>query len=406
MLSLLRKLICVWLTMTVLQQAIFAAPEHISLELKAANLQDTIRLLAKFLCINVILSPTVHGKVTLHLAHASPEHVFNLLLTSHDLVKWPVGRIWFIAPRKELMHQKEEELKWQTIQDEMSHLITKVVRINYGKAEDIAKLIKDSQSSLMSKRGQIRVDSRTNSICLQDIPKKMAEIYLLVKRLDIPSKQILIDARIASVDNDFERDLGIHFGVTHPSENKNPVISSGHNQYNLAIVKLADGSLLDVKLSALENNGHAELISRPTLFTANQQPALIEAGEDVPYQEVSESGGTAVAFKKAVLGLKVIPQILPGNKVLLQLQINQDRPSNKMVLGVPTISTRQITTNVLVKSGETIVLGGILEMNHEIGQKGLPFLNQIPLLGWLFTEQNTKKNKRELLIFVTPQIIA
>src|SRR5262249_7616242 len=156
---------------------------------------------------------------------------------------------------------------------------------------------------------------------------------------------------------------------------------------------------------ALQNAGHAELISSPSLFTANQQLASIEAGEEVPYQEVSESGGTAIVFKKAVLGLKVTPQVLPGKNILLHLQINQDKPNNKMIHGMPRINTRKMITNFKVKSGQTIVLGGIYETNREDGQSGLPFLSSIPGFGWLFGQENIRRSKRELLIFVTPEIV-
>jgi type IV pilus assembly protein PilQ len=226
----------------------------------------------------------------------------------------------------------------------------------------------------------------------------------------VPVQQILIEARLASVDDDYERELGVHFDLNQGGAEANVGLQTKlpkeqAKSYSLAIAKLADGSLLDVKLTALENAGHAELISSPSLFTANQQTASIEAGEEIPYQQMSDSGGTAVVFKKAVVGLSVTPQILPGNKVLLQLKINQDRPSNKMVLGMPTISTHQMTTSVLVKNGQTIVLGGIYEANKEKGEQGVPLINRVPLLAWLFKQQNIKENKRELLIFVTPKIM-
>ena len=161
-----------------------------------------------------------------------------------------------------------------------------------------------------------------------------------------------------------------------------------------------------MELSALENEGHGELISSPSLFTANQQTAFIESGEEIPYQEISRSGATGVAFKKAVLSLRVTPQVMPGNQVLLQLQINQDKPSNRVVLGVPAIATRQISTHILIKSGQTIVLGGIYEENKENQQQGIPFLCKIPLVGWLFKQQNVTHSKRELLIFVTPKVMS
>jgi type IV pilus assembly protein PilQ len=382
-----------------------ATEAKLSLTLQNTNLPDAIRIIAKFLKMNVILSPSVQGAATLQLTDANPQQALNILLTSHDLAKWQSGNVLFIAPQEELIKRQQDELKWREVTVEAEPLLTRFWQIKYGKAEEIARLIQDDHGSLLSKRGRVRVDARTNIICIQDVAGRLVDANKLIQKLDVPVKQILIEARLASVDNDFERELGINFVVNPPSSIGTGMAAPAVGHYSLAVVKLADGSQLDVKLSALESEGHAELISSPSLFTANQQPASIEAGEEVPYQEVSNSGGTAVSFKKAVLGLKVTPQVLPGNKVLLQLQINQDRPSDKMVLGVPTISTRQIMTSVLIKAGQTVVLGGIFENNLENGQQGLPFISKIPVVGWLFKQQKTKRSKRELLIFVTPNII-
>lgn len=379
----------------------------LSLQLESANLADTIRLVAKFLQINVILSPAISGSATLHLNNAPPQQTFDVLLESHGLAKWRRGNIWLIAPRGELIKQQQEEVKWQEIQLESESLLTRTWKVKYGNAEEIAHLLTGEQASFLSKRGKVYVDKRTNMICMRDVRTQIEEAERLIQYLDVPVPQVVIKARLVSIDNDFERELGIQFAVKSKKEAEGssamPHFSSAA-RYSLAVAKLADGSLLDVKLSALENEGHAELISTPTLFATNQQPALIEAGEEVPYQEVSESGGTAVTFKKAVLGLKVVPQVLPGNRVLLQLQINQDRPGDRMVMGVPTISTRQMMTNALLNNGETIVLGGIYEINKEQGQQRVPFVYRLPLVGELFRLKRTKERKRELLIFVTPSI--
>jgi type IV pilus assembly protein PilQ len=388
------------------------AASNLSLDFKDINLADAIRIMAKFINQNVVLSKTISGRVTLHLQQANPLQAFAMLLTSQGLAKWQIGNIWFVASRAELIQRKQEELQWQTVWDASLPLKTVVWRVKYGKAEELARLLQDEQAGLVSKRGRVRVDTRTNVLCVQDTDERIAALAKLIKELDVPVKQIRIEARLASVESDFEQELGVDFSVkSSASENNNDNLLSpkvqtqqmGH--YSIAVATLADGSLLDVKLAALENAGHAELISSPSLFTSNQQPASIEAGEEVPYQEVSESGGTAIVFKKAVLGLTVTPHVLPGNHVLLQLRINQDRPSHRMVLGMPIIRTRQITTNVLVKDGKTIVLGGIYETDQEEGQRRLPFISQIPVIGWLFKEQNTLINKRELLIFVTPKVI-
>jgi type IV pilus assembly protein PilQ len=382
----------------------------LTLELYDASLTDAVRFVAGFLGVNVIISPSVRGTVTLNMKDAVPSQVFNMLLNAHGLARSQMGNIWYVAPREELIKQKQEELKWRDVANALSPLVTDVLQIRYARAEDVARLLQDEHASFMSTRGHVRVDTRTNLLCVRELPEYMEQIRMIVRRLDVPVRQISIEARIVSVDYDYERELGI--GFTAVSQGASGIeagvgqLRQETNHFSLALAKLADTSLLDVKLAALENTGHAEIISRPSLFAADQQAASIEAGEEVPYQEVSESGGTAVTFKKAVLGLKVTPQVLPGNKVLLKLQINQDRPGSKMVQGMPTISTRQIMTSVLVKNRQTIVLGGVYETNEETGQQRLPFISRIPLLGLLFQQRHNRNNKRELLIFVTPQIVA
>lgn len=372
--------------------------DEITIDLHQVSLVDALQLLAKSFQQNIIISPAVSGVISLHFHQVSAREAFATLLKSQELVKDHLGKTWLISPRAELVKLKENDIKSREIINEAAELVTRVFQIHYAKAEEIANVIQSNHVSLLSKRGQVHVDSRTNILCLQDTDEQMLKLNRVIQRLDVPVQQVLIEARLATVDHDFERELGIHFSVRNNE-------STNQHQYSLAVARLVDGSLLDIKLTALEKEGHGELISSPSLFTANQQTASIESGEEIPYQEVSRSGATSVAFKKAVLSLKVTPQVLPGHKVLLQLQVNQDRPSNRIVLGVPAISTRQMSTHILVKNGETVVLGGIYESNKEQGQQRLPFLGRIPLLGVLFQDTKKIEAKRELLIFVTPRII-
>lgn len=375
-----------------------SSSQSVQLILQHAELRPTINMLAQLLHLNVILSPHITGDVNLNLERVDAKSAFYALLMAHHLGSWQVGNLCFIAPREELFKRKEEEMKWQALLAQSEPLVTVVLKIHYAKADEIARILQQPMF-LTSKRGMIRVDKRSNSLCVRDTIKHIKRIQKLIKTLDTPLQQIVIRARLISIDSDYERALGINFQAM--TTQSMPI----SNQYSLAIAKLAGGTILDIKLAALENSGHAELISNPSLFAANQQTAMIEAGEEVPYQEVSESGGTAVVFKKAVLSLKVTPDVLPANKIILQLQINQDRPSDKMVLGMPTISTRKITTNILVRDRQTIVLGGIYERNAEKMEERIPFLSRLPLLGVLFRQQRRRENKRELLIFVTPKII-
>lgn len=379
---------------------------YMTLTLHNANLPEAIRLLAKEAQMNIILDEHIQGNITIQLTHVPASQALDLLLAGTGLAKWRQKQIWFIGPRDAILRQRQAELQLNNTINS-TKLVTQIWRIRYSKAADIAQLIANEKGSLLSKQGQLHVDTRTNSVYIRDTSEHIQTVQYLVKHIDVPVKQIRIEARLVSIDSDFERDLGIDFGVSRREHvtNQEGAINRVVGQYRLPIARLADGSLLDVKLSAMEKSGHAELISSPSLFTTNRVPAFIESGEEVPYQEISESGGTAVAFKKAVLSLQATPQILPGKKVLLTLKINQDRPTNRTVLGVPTINTRQIKTNVLVRSGETIVLGGIYEAIQEKGSAGLPFIQQIPFIAKFLTQRNLRRNKRELLIFVTPNIV-
>jgi type IV pilus assembly protein PilQ len=402
-------LLLIAISCTLMVHSAFAITPVLSMNVRNANLPEAIRLMAKSLNINVMLSPAILGSTTIQLNEAYSQSAFELLLTSHDLAKLRMGNVWYIAPREELIKRKENEKKWMMVQEETAPLLSRNFQLQYAKAETIAQLLQDTHASLLSKRGNVRVDVRTNLVYVEDIAERLENIRQLITRTDVPVKQVVIEAKLISIDSDHERDLGIQFDVKNKSKsasssNDGQLAPAKKGKYSIAVATLPDGSLLDIKLAALEEAGHAELISNPSLFTASQQSASIEAGEEVPYQEVSESGGTAVTFKKAVLALKVTPQVLPDKKILLNLQVNQDRPGTRMVLGVPTISTRQILTQVLIKNGETIVLGGIYETNHETIEEGLPFISQLPIIGWLFKQRNTRDNKRELLIFVTPRI--
>jgi type IV pilus assembly protein PilQ len=377
-----------------------------SLDLQDVNLSDALYTLAKMIHLNLIVSSSINDKITLHLNHISLEKTFNLLLLSHNLLKIPMGNTWFIVPKQDWLLHQQDQAKLQETMDATAPLTSRIWQVRYAKADDIAHLLENGSNTLLSKRGHVRVDTRTNMLYLQDTPDRLGQIQRLVARIDIPIKQILIEAHLASIDSDYEQNLGINFAVQNASTTQVATLPTfAKTHYSLLVAKLADGSLLDMQLTALENQGHGELISSPRLFTSNQQTATIESGEEIPYQEESLSGGTAVAFKKAVLGLKVTPQILPGNKVLLQLQVNQDRPSKLMVQGVPAINTRQMSTNVLLQNGQTVVLGGIYESNNEHAKQMIPFLGRIPILGWLFQQNDVSQNKRELLIFVTPRII-
>ncbi len=389
----------------------FATP--VSLELHDVDLAAALHLLAATLHHDVILSSTITGTVSLTLHQQSAENVFELLLTSHHLIKINKNHSWIILPQTEFLQQKQDTQKLQLLIEQITPLTTHIWQLHYANATDIAKILQDKNNALLSPQGSLHIDARTNQLIIQDNKNKLAIINQIIKKTDIPIKQIMIETRLASVDQDFIRELGIRFSTRAPTsivtslrkKNYSSEKTSLATGYALAVAHLADGSLLDIQLAAAETKGHAELISSPKLFTSSQQAASIEAGEEIPYQEISASGATGVAFRKAVLSLHVTPQILPGRKVLLTITLHEDKPASRIVQGVPAISTRQLRSQILALDGQTIILGGIFETSQRETRPGIPFLRDIPLIGHLFEQQNIEKNRRELVIFVTPHII-
>lgn len=408
----------------------------ISLNFQNIQIRAVLRLLAEFTGLNIVVNQKVEGNITLRLNNTPWDQALDIILRTNSLDKRVTGNIMMVAPSSELLKQEKAELKSQIEVSNLSPLRSELLQLNYAKAADIATLLKDKNNSLLSKRGALSVDARTNTIWIQDTGAQIEEIRELIKKLDVPVKQVLIEARIVEVTKDFTRDLGISWGVSRPSPNSSGALSGslrGANQIaradvvsladrlnvdlhaapaigtaasvGLALATLGDGILLDLELSAMETEGRGEVIASPRLITMNQQPAVIESGEEIPYQEATSSGATAVAFKKAVLSLKVTPQITPDGKIMMELQINQDRPSGQTFNHVPSILTKEIQTTVFVDNGQTIVLGGIYKQDRNNSVRRVPFLGQLPLIGVLFRNSNTTNANEELLIFITPRII-
>lgn len=408
----------------------------ISLNFQKIPVRAVLQLLAEFTGINMVVSDKVSGDITLRLNNTPWDQALDIILKTNQLDKRQTGNIMMIAPIKDILQNEKQELVSQLEVTNLLPLRSELIQINYAKAADIATLLKDKNTSLLSKRGSISVDVRTNSIWIQDTGAQIEEIRELIKQLDIPVKQVLIEARIVNVTKNFTQDLGIRFGVSRPNTLSGRL--NGANQFQqgvspanvlptfaerlnvdlaavpaavapgsigIALAKLGDGILLDLELSALESEGHGEVIASPRLITTNQQAAVIESGQEIPYQESTSSGATAVAFKKAVLSLKVTPQITPDSKIMMDLQINQDTPSPQLFNGVPSILTKEIQTNVLVDNGQTIVLGGIYQQDKSNSINRVPFLGQLPVVGALFRNQNVTTKNEELLIFITPRII-
>lgn len=410
--------------------------KRISLNFQNISIRAVLQLLADFTGINMVVSDKVQGDITLRLNDIPWDQALDIILTTQGLDKRRKGNVMLIDTKASMDKMEEEQLKSQQTIEKLEPIRSDLIQINYAKAADIAILIKDKQNSLLSERGKVSVDARTNTIWIQDTGTKIEEVRELIKQLDIPVKQVLIEARIVEVTKDFSQDIGIRWGVSRPThlsgtlEGANelargtapanviplerrlnldlaaaPLTGATPASIGIALARLNDNILLDLELSALESEGRAELISSPRLITTNQQAAVIESGEEIPYQEATSSGATAVAFKKAVLSLKVTPQITPDGKILMDLQINQDTPSPQTFLGVPAIITKEIQTNVLVNNGQTIVLGGIYKQDKNKAINRIPFFGELPVVGVLFRNKQITLKNEELLIFITPRII-
>lgn len=317
----------------------------------------------------------------------------------------------FVLPQNEQVMMNEPIAKTQALK-------TDYVRIHYARAQELAELIKSKENSLLSEQGQVSVDVRTNTLILQDNPDSLSAIYQLIKELDIPVQQVLIEARIVNATYSFTRDLGINFNITQtdasPSVSANSTVSkllaydlpqSSSASMGLAIAELSSNILIDLEISAAESENKTKVIASPRLITANQSEAVIRQGKQIAVEEATSSGATSVSFRDAVLELSVVPHITPDDHIILQLNVKQDVLGHFTENGQPTIDTKSITTQVLVDNGATIVLGGIYSRTESDNIQRLPFLNQLPLIGHLFQNKNHLSDRDELLIFVTPTIV-
>lgn len=370
----------------------------ISVNFHNIQVPNLLRLIAEFSQKNVVISPKVTGNISIHLRQVTWREALNVILTTANLAQREDRDIIYIMPTAEVMTLDNAQAKEKA-----------VLNLHYAKAKDLAALLKTS--GLLSPNGSSSADLRTNSLLIEDIPNRLVPISQYVQSIDIPMQQILITARIVSADTDFARELGIKFGTTNTNDTpQNTAIDTSSNaidygHFELTVAKLGAARLLDMEIAALESEGRGKVISSPKLITGNRITAYIESGSEIPYQEKASHGATSVAFKKAVLSLKVTPEIVSATKLNLTLQLNQDKVSQLTVNGVPAIDTRRIQTQVLVNNGETVILGGIYEWANSQSITRVPFLGKIPLLGVLFSHQEIKRERKELLMFVTPRII-
>ena len=417
--------------------------ERLSLNFQNIEVRAVLQLIADFTGLNLVASDTVGGSVTLRLKNVPWDQALDIILKSKGLGMRKEGNVLMVAPQQELAAREKLELEAKKQVEELAPLRTEFMQINYAKASDLASLIKSKDNKLLSKRGNVSIDERTNTLIIQDVATSLEAIRNMISKLDIPIRQVMIESRIVNADESFTKDLGVKFGYSKTTSAQTNAAGgadfftsvggklagdtkySGNTSFNTndmenymvnlpvpgatSAIGLAVGKigsyLVQLELSALLAEGRGEDIASPKVITANQKEAVIESGVEIPFQEATSSGATSVSFKKAVLSLSVTPQITPDNRVLLDLQVKQDTRGSPDVLGVPPINTRNVTTQVLVNDGETVVLGGIYNQVDRTSSDRVPFFGDLPYLGFLFKKNRVEKNRTELLIFVTPKIL-
>ncbi|MEE9571075.1 MAG: type IV pilus secretin PilQ [Gammaproteobacteria bacterium] len=427
--------------------------ERLTLNFQDIETRAVLQLLADTSDLNIVVSDTVQGNVTLRLQNVPWDQALDILLTTKGLDMRRNGNVILVAPAEEIAARERAELEAIQELQTLEPLRSEFIQVNYAKASDLATLIGGGGTNpLISDRGSVAIDERTNTLLVQDTSIRVANVRRLVNVLDIPVPQVLIESRIVIVNDDYSRELGVRFGATVVRDNNPnglysftgtsagseiitqsaidnintigtptpvtiPPISQRYNvnlpvaspagQFALAI--LDSDYLVDLELSALQAEGDGQIISTPRLITANQKEGRIEQGVEIPYQESSSSGATTTQFKEAVLSLTVTPQVTPDGSIIMDLFVTKDSVGELVASAtggfVPSIDTRSVITTVLVEDGQTVVLGGIFETEEREVVNKVPVLGSIPVLGYLFRSTVVVDNQAELLIFVTPRIL-
>lgn len=421
------------------KQLLAAEGKLISINFQDIPVRNVLQLIADYNEFNLVVSDSVVGNLTLRLDGVPWQQVLDIILQVKGLDKRVEGNVIIVAPKQELDSREKQQLEKARLAEELGDLHSEIININFAKASDIAEMIGgEGPLSMLSQRGSISVDERTNSLLIRELPDNISVIRHIIAALDIPVKQVQIEARIVAVNEGNLDELGVRWGFTSTNgdntvggsiesnlfqagllnESTLPVddflnvnlaaTSANASSIAFQVAKLGSDLLLDLELSALQRESKAEIISSPRLITTNKKPAYIEQGTEIPYLESSSSGATSVSFKKAVLSLKVTPQITPDNRLVLDLSVTQDRPGEVVKTGTGeavAINTQRIGTQVLVNNGETVVLGGIFQHSISNTVDKVPLLGDLPLLGVLFRRSYEQVGKSELLIFVTPKVV-
>ncbi|MCK1794408.1 type IV pilus secretin PilQ, partial [Pseudomonas violetae] len=405
--------------------------EKLSLNFQDIDVRSVLQLIADFTNLNLVASDTVQGGITLRLQNVPWDQALDLVLKTKGLDKRMIGNVLLVAPAEEIAARERQELESQKQIAELAPLRRELLQVNYAKAADIAKLFQSvtSAESKIDERGSITVDERTNNIIAYQTQNRLDELRRIVAQLDIPVRQVMIEARIVEANVDYDKSLGVRWGGSVQKGNWNssgvngssttvgtpgstgtnsPFVDLGTsaNTSGIGIAFITDNVLLDLELTAMEKTGNGEIVSQPKVVTSDKETAKILKGTEIPYQEASSSGATSVSFKEASLSLEVTPQITPDNRIIMEVKVTKDEPDylNK-VQDVPPIKKNEVNAKVLVNDGETIVIGGVFSNTQSKVVDKVPFLGDVPYLGRLFRRDVVSEKKSELLVFLTPRIM-
>jgi type IV pilus assembly protein PilQ len=422
--------------------------ERLSLNFQNVEVRAVLNVIADFTDLNIITSDTVTGNITLRLKDVPWDQALEIILQTRGLDSRRSGNVIWIAPRDELATREKLALEAQNQISDLEQTRTESFQMNYQRAADVQKLLSDPTQRILSKRGSAVVDARTNTLFVQDTPSRLEEVRRLIAKIDIAVRQVMIEARIVEANDAFSRNIGARLGIHDGQASGHRILgqnsprflagagladtgfhtgqiattpdffgnatnvnlpAAGLNafnagQFSFILFNSAATRFLNLELTALEADGKGKIIASPRVLTADQVEALIEQGTEIPYQQATSSGATAVAFRKANLALKVKPQITPDGNVMMTLDVNKDQPGPTTPAGVQ-INTKHVKTEVLVENGGTVVIGGIFEQNDRTDVTKIPLLGDIPGIGWLFKNSTTTSNKTELLVFITPRVV-
>ncbi|MNF36097.1 Type IV pilus biogenesis and competence protein PilQ precursor [compost metagenome] len=406
--------------------------EKLSLNFQDIDVRSVLQLIADFTNLNLVASDTVQGGITLRLQNVPWDQALDLVLKTKGLDKRKIGNVLLVAPADEIAARERQELESQKQIAELAPLRRELLQVNYAKAADIAKLFQSvtSAEAKIDERGSITVDERTNNIIAYQTQDRLDELRRIVAQLDIPVRQVMIEARIVEANVDYDKSLGVRWGgsiqnkgnwnasgvngssttigTPGSTSTNSPFVDMGTvgNTSGIGIALITDNVLLDLELTAMEKTGNGEIVSQPKVVTSDKETAKILKGTEIPYQEASSSGATSVSFKEASLSLEVTPQITPDNRIIMEVKVTKDEPDylNK-VQDVPPIKKNEVNAKVLVNDGETIVIGGVFSNTQSKVVDKVPFLGDVPYLGRLFRRDVVSDSKSELLVFLTPRIM-